>query len=70
MSKKKTGWFKRGTKPVRTGVFETEHGYQHFHKKSKVWGSYCSDPKSAADMRGVASYYQSPKWRGYASKQN
>lgn len=69
MSKKKTTWFKPGTKPYRTGVYETENGFQHFLKKEEVWGCYCSNPKSAANWAGVASCYQSPKWRGFTTDQ-
>lgn len=68
----KTGWFSGRTKPRRVGVYETQHGFQYW--ANDVWYGYAPSVDNAYNCgpRGkkYVSRYQSPKWRGFTTKQH
>lgn len=73
MSKlKKTPWFKRGTKPVRVGVYETlpsegDRGTWYQYWNGTHWCFLGESPAAALQLKRDRSCFQYPRWRGLAS---
>jgi hypothetical protein len=67
---KKTPWFQPNVKPVREGVYETQHGFQWYSPESGQWFGYGYNIDSADDNfgSGYVSMYQCPKWRGLTAQ--
>lgn len=69
MNKKLTPWFPSDVRPVRPGIYETDADvvtgpcYQLW---TGQWWGFCSSwPDYALEFK---SDFQSPRWRGLASK--
>lgn len=68
-----TYWFRPGTNPVRTGVYQVlkQDGihYQYWNNREKTgyWGLISSSKEFAELNSAPMSNHQFPSWRGFSS---